>query len=291
MTGLLIGLGVLIEIGTIKISNKISNNWLDNLLMTLHGSGYKIKKGKEKELLKKMEDILEVSIPKSLLLFLLHILPGINILSEITIAEMCKNKVLNNTEIRKYITPMTREENEQYDTLNNDYEKKGYINYLMEKEDDDKTKIVLINGIPTIVNLSVTPILNERLLPLAYTEEEIKLLNKVTNEKYELGKINGTNTAIVGYPKEGEKINKVSFKDDNFNKSYIFEPLKEEEKDTFIVYPYEYNNELKERYDKVIEEISKRREEKKEINKISDDILYKYMNTNNEIDKPKQLIK
>lgn len=280
------------EIETIKITNNISSSWLDEVFLIMHSSGYKIKKGEEKNILMKIEELLTIGKTESIMLFIMHFIPGINILSEYIYSENSKNKILSNEDIKKYTSPMTKEENEQYNMLESKREKLGYINYLLDKEDEnDKTKLKIKDGVPAIINLSVTAIINDRLLPLAYTLDEVEELNKVTNESYQIGKIDGVNTAIVGYPKNASEIKKVSFLNDGFNETHKFEEINDDEKDTFIVYPYEYDEELEKKYNEAIEKISKERDIKNKINKISDKQLFEYINNKSTKDKPKQYIK
>ena len=110
-------------------------------------------------------------------------------------------------------------------------------------------------------------VLDERLVPLAYTLDEVKRLNNVTDGNLRLGKVDDTNIAVIGVPEDVEPFERVKLAD-AYQNDDAFIPLNEEDckRECFLVYPY--NNNYSRELDYTIQMIIKDRKIQNEIPRI-----------------------
>ncbi len=101
----------------------------------------------------------------------------------------------------------------------------------------------------------------DKLFPLDYSLNEVKILNNITGYTYKVGTIDGENVAIIGIPNSSSSFNRVRFSHENILESHKYEmmDLDEANNKTFTVYPFIYDEKTKAKLDIAVEEIKKSR--------------------------------
>lgn len=269
---------ILFLIGLIssKITIKICNSNTYNFVLQFYKQGKKIDPDVLKEYEKNLNKKIENKNTKTIL-NILYIIPIINIITATLEGKLMHNDIRKYLEKNNGLMDMNSDEIEQYNQLKSITDKLTYINIIgastkRSKENSTLTKI-------NIERDQLIRITCERLMPLAYTLEEIKTLNSYTNGKYVAFRIKDLNIAVVGCKDEVEKYSIVFFPDQKI--AYQLEQYTDEtaSQKTFIVYPYneEAENQVQKGIDKIIQDRFKKEEELK-INLIE---------SNSKIEKPK----
>lgn len=264
---MIIFLSVLGELGTVVGSFVIQFNGVLDSFLEIPKNGYKIDKAILDDYQKRQDEAEKEkkSASNFALGTLLLLIPGVNLVfSGIKVAKM-KKAVMNDPKIKEALVPMTEKEKEQYSQLDGKLQKLLFSAYTLSKENEEEEFFGFIGNRPIVVDHGLTSLHYDFLLPLAYSFDEVKKLNEVTNYSYRVGKVDGRNIAIIGIPNPDSHVSRVQFKAENYKMTHTYENMTEEEaKDkTFIVYPFIQNDEILEKFEKCIEEISKSREDKK----------------------------
>lgn len=182
-----------------------------------------------------------------ILMSLALLIPGINLLIAIFKSKEIKNYPLDIAENSELIIPMTENEKETYQKLNNKIAKIIFLKHLTKQIKSEE------NNYPKVISLY-----QEELKPLNYTLNEVKRLNSVTNCSYRLGRINGKNIAIIGIPNPQEIISKIEIPTEEGNMIYNYIPISEIEAEGQVFSVYPFNNSNKE-FQEIIEDIKAKR--------------------------------
>ncbi|MBR2712358.1 MAG: hypothetical protein IKE73_01480 [Bacilli bacterium] len=258
---MLIGLGIIGEIYSIYKTKKIDDNSYDDAIIAISENGYKLDYNKYLEL-NEEKNLSETDICDNKRNILTTIIPGLNILFALKRRKKIINSFMENEVISKSLVKLTKEEQELYSSLDNKLSKYCYTMFNITKKYDEEEFIDFDNNIdPDIYSYDFgrQEINGDVLLPISYTLDDIKEINDSSSGKYKIGNMNGVNVAIVGIDDDSKKFKRLSFKRDNYEEVYDFKEMDEEEaKDKrFVVYPFIEKDE----YDKVIDDIIKKRNE------------------------------
>ena len=255
-------MGILIAIGAIILAFKsyieacklyINMDYLvfDNIFK----KGYKFKFDKvTEEQFKDADTSLHIPEKINTILFLI---PGINILFMKFYAYAVANKILHTESIRDGFVELTDKEKEVYSKLDTLFEKINFIDTSFESDIDteiigyDKDEGLMIDD-PHLYALGI-----DKLIPLAYTYDEVIKLNKITSNNLKLCNVQGRNIAIIGIPDENNHEPKhVQFLAENDTKLYDTDEVINPEDKNYLIYPYKEYTEL----DEGIKQIKKERE-------------------------------
>ena len=243
---LLILLGfLLLEMPSIRISVDIKEAIVTDSFLQFYKKGYKIKK---ESLLKYKKRIDESAISKYIYLINMVILfiPCINIIYTLIKDNINRLFILHDKDIIDGLEPMTEIEKEEFSKMKTRDEKMVYLSFMYQK--DNKR---IYEKDDSIINIGC-----DRLLPLAYTYEEIQMLNDVSGGLSIKGRIDGCNIAVVGVPDNKKKYKKIFFSKANKEALSFIEYSEEEAKNkTYIVYPFTVESEklIQNEIDKIVE--------------------------------------
>ena len=251
-----------------------------DLLIKIGEKGYTVSGDSLNEVIKEHYD--EMKKKNKVVSKVIAFVPVVNAFYTRSRMDKLEEAILNDPNLESTLLPLTEEEKEKFNSVDEGdkratkYKKASMIlDFSKAKENDESYKVE--RG--TVANLSdeeekeqekekdnVT-VLEERLLPLAYTLDEVKLLNDATEGNLILGTNEGSRIAIIGVPEDVETIENVKLAD-SIQHDKEFVPLTEEEcKDScFLVYPY--NNDHKKEIEWAIERIRKDRKIQSEIPRI-----------------------
>ena len=248
---------ILIELITVISSCLIKLNSHFDKLLSLSKQGYKIDYDTYEQYLHNAalkED------KNKILNTILLLIPGINLLNSLII----EYQVINEKDplIEENKIPMSEKEIKEYNSLKNRYQRQFY-NLFMYIEDTNEKDLVFEGTQPVIIDNYLLK-LNEKLLPLSYSLNEVLKLNNLTNYSYRVGTVDNINTAIIGIPNSTYKLARVQYNyDDDFTTHDFKEMTLEEAKEKkFIVYLFDPSEELKNKVDEGIKEIQITRQEK-----------------------------
>lgn len=251
-------LAIIVELVTIIRSVVITNKAEFDFVLKVAENGYRIDEAwfresrkrkienKNTKLFTKLTKIVEK------LDIIVLCIPGINLLNSHIKSIILKKSVMNMNstimkEIKESLILMTDKDKREYAELKGNIEKVMFT-VLSEKEH--------FNGLHCGVAL-----LDEELMPLAYTLDEVKKLNEITTYSYRIGTIDGKNVAIIGILNLYCPIDGVEFTSERFKIKHTFTEMTEEEaKDkTFTVYFLARDRDKNEELQKAVTEIKNSR--------------------------------
>jgi hypothetical protein len=248
-------LGLIVELTTFFGTNIIIFKAALDCVLKIPEEGYKIDKTALDEYKKNHEKDKE-GIFNQIIGYLILLFPGINLLYAHIKSIRMKKLMMDDVEVKKLLIPMTEDEKKQYAELENLEQKLLFTISLSASENE-----VIKDDESTLLNYN-------ELFPLAYTLEDVKKLNNVTNCSYSIGKIDGRNIAIIGIPTSDISINQIRLKKEDFKIIHSYEIMNEEDakNKTFLVYPFTNIND--EAIQNTIDEIIESRRSKKQNEKI-----------------------
>ncbi len=238
-----------LEIITLMGSSGLLIKELETVILTLAKKGYVLKPGKT--------DIMTKQIPEhqflTCILFLL--IPGINLAFIKLGARRRIKEVIEAVTESNQMRTMLASEKETYDKLNTKRERLTYLTSLMtDKSPKKDCPSPEEKEIPSRLDNHILCLSGKRLIPLAYTLEEVKVLNQVTGHFYQVGRIEDMNIAIIGMPTE-ETIEKLMIGEENQANMHCFKSMSEIEakNKTFVVYPWETRQDILEKIEEIRE--------------------------------------
>ncbi len=257
-----IALGLFLELISVASSYFININSGAEAVLELTKNGYKIDYDTYEKYIEKVSKEFNKNKYFKILLLLL---PGINIINAFINKNKYKKDMVNDRLIRESKVPMTDKEIEQFNNIKYKYNQLLYTLFLFTNTNEEKE--LIFDGIQPIIIDNCLLKLEEKLLPLAYTLEEVMYLNNLTNNSYRLGKVDGVNTAIIGIPNSQYKVLRVNYDFENELETHDFNEISlEEAKDkTFIVYLFNPNPVIKEKVDNGIIDIQNKRDSKRKV--------------------------
>ena len=256
---MMIFLGIIGELATVVGTLVITTNAGIDAVLEIPKNGYKIDKDTYENWRKKQaetkKEITTLQKWKSLLLFLF---PGVNLVNATIKGIRLKRSIMKDPQIQEALIPMTPEEKELYSKMKGRFQKAMCATFSITKENEEEF-MGFVGNHPIVVDHGLISIYHERLLPLAYTLDEVKRLNEATTYSYRIGKVDGRNVAIIGIPNANKSVCRVEFKREDKGTTHTYEPMSEQEAEnkTFIVYPF--SNDHEEEVEKVIKEIKEAR--------------------------------
>ena len=136
-----------------------------------------------------------------------------------------------------------------------------YITAQIDKKEGEEVIGFMGNTPLVVVDHDLSRLNYEKLLPLDYTLNEVKILNNLTGYSYRVGTIDDENVAVIGIPNPKSTLKRVEYPNDNFltAHNYVKMDLDEAKDKTFTVYPFTYDGEIKRDLDVAVEEIRKTR--------------------------------
>ncbi len=231
---------------TISIYKKLGFRVMDNLFK----DGYKIAANKITD--EGNESYMDLRFSVS---YLISLIPVINILYVKSLVKKCTKLYYTNEELQKYLLPVTDIEREIYDSIKNKNERYRYIKSIANLKEGTEA-IGYSDKKIEITDHLLYPLEYERLTPLAYTYDEVVKLNKVTQGKFKLCKVEGINTAVIGIPTDIEnEMRRVSLPGESLDDYHNVEVIENPEDKKYIVYPFEKYDGI----DECINEIKKDR--------------------------------
>lgn len=252
---MMIFLGIIGELATVVGTLVITTNAGIDAVLEIPKNGYKIDKDTYENWRKKQaetkKEITTLQKWKSLLLFLF---PGVNLVNATIKGIRLKRSIMKDPQIQEALIPMTPEEKELYSKMKGRFQKAMCATFSITKENEEEF-MGFVGKHPIVVDHGLMSIYYERLLPLAYTLNEVKRLNEATTYSYRIGKVDGRNVAIIGIPNSNKAVCRLEFVKEDGGVKHTYESISEEEaqNSTFIVYPFSSDDE--EEVQKVIEEI------------------------------------
>ncbi len=189
------------------------------------------------------------------------LVPGVNLITAAVIKKKFKKGLTESKEFQKCLVPMTEVEQMGYNACNSKQEKMHFLLITAQLEEDQEL-IACADGRAVVCDNNLTIIREEPLVHLAYTFDDVKRLNEATGHTYRIGKVNGSNVAVIGILGDDYQIKKISFGENT--QKYEFVPMSEEEakNQKFVVYPASKEDEEKTK-DTINEILKDRRENEK----------------------------
>lgn len=190
----------------------------------------------------------------------LMFLPIINIIYATFEGIMIRRDLRKYLERNNGLIDMTEEEKNNYKSLKDVESKLSYI-VLITHSYTQKPVIKVKNRVILNEN-QILRLKCERLTPLAYTLDDVKILNSCTTGEYITGHVRDCNIALVGC-ETGLDFTSITFNTPiDKNKIYLYKRFTEEEaKDkTFVVYPY--NEEVESKVQKGVDMVIQKRFER-----------------------------
>lgn len=175
---------------------------------------------------------------------ILTLIPGVNLIYMTILCYKINKTILDDSNIKRIIIPMTEEEKIEYNKIRGIFEKLEYIEYLSKEIPKEKFSWSTKEGTAVIGYETTTDlyIYDDELKPLGYTLEEVKKINSVTNKSYIIGRIEDKNVAIIGVPHHELVINRIFFTREEYRIPYIFESINEEDTKNYTIYPFPSTN-------------------------------------------------
>lgn len=228
-------LGLFVEVGTIGITIKILSSIAGSIIYDLAEKGYTIKISSLGEYIRKRNEK-ESNLKKKMRKISLF-LPIVNIAVLYNYGKKVEKDVLNSSEIKEKLISLSENQKQKLNQAKNITQKKLLCLDYQNNINDD---YVYTSG-ETIVKDNYY--LKYKSLPLTYSLEEIKKLNRVTNNFYRIGHVEGSYVAIIGVPYEkySDNLGRIIIQKGKNELSFSpFYHLTEEEVNDqkFIVYPY-----------------------------------------------------
>ncbi len=242
---MIIILGLLGELATIGGSLVIIQKFQQESVLRLAKQGYRMDKDAliayYLDKLNKSKNTKKFKKGFATFSFLMFIL-GVNMISSLIDGINSINELVDDPNIKTLAVPLKENEIEALNQLNSKKLKYSFI--LTKKMEDEEELFGFLGKKPMFVDYGAHNLYYEPLLPLAYTLDEVKRLNEVTELSYKLGNVDGKNIAIIGVDKPDDLFCRVSFKSEENEIKHKFTELSEEEaKDKkFVVYPFTGRN-------------------------------------------------
>lgn len=267
---MMILLGIIVELATVAGTLAIIVRSEIDAVIKIPENGYKIDKDTfEKWRKQRAETVKEITPFKKWKFLFFLVFPGVNLINATIRGIQLKRSVMNDPQIKEALIPMTQEEKDFYSRLEGRVQKVMCATFSATKEEEEEF-LGFVGKHPIIVDHGLMSIYNEKLLPLAYTLDEVKRLNEATTYSYRIGKVDGRNVAIIGIPNSNKAICRLESAKEDKGVKHTYEPMSEEEaqNNTFIVYSFSSDNE--EEVQKVIEEIrASRIQDAKKVTEVS----------------------
>ena len=252
---MMIFLGIIVELATVAGTLAIIVRSEIDAVIKIPENGYKIDKDTfEKWRKQRAETVKEITPFKKWKFLFFLVFPGVNLINATIRGIQLKRSVMNDPQIQEALIPMTQEEKDFYSRLEGRFQKVMCATFSIAKKEEEEF-MGFVGKHPIIVDHGLMSIYNEKLLPLAYTLDEVKRLNEATTYSYRIGKVDGRNVAIIGIPNSNKAVCRLEFVKEDGGVKHTYESISEEEaqNSTFIVYPFSSDDE--EKVQKVIEEI------------------------------------
>lgn len=256
---MMIFLGIIAELATVAGTLVITTNAGIDAVLEIPKNGYKIDKDIYEKWRRKQAETKKEITPfqkwKSIFLF---VFPGVNLVNATIKGIRLKHSIMKDPQIQEALIPMTTEEKELYSKMKGRLQKTMCATFSITKEEEEEF-MGFVGKHPIIVDHGLMSIYYERLLPLAYTLDEVKRLNEATTYSYRIGKVDGRNVAIIGIPNSNKSVCRVEFKKEDRGITHVYQPMSEQEAEnkTFVVYPF--SNDHEEEVETVIKEIKEAR--------------------------------
>ena len=252
MNILLISAGEIASIiGTMVIGRKAQVD----AIIEIAKKGYKIDQKKFLEINDNEIKGFDVSKSKKTAGNILLFIPGVNLLWAGYGYFKLKKDLMESPEIKNALIPMTVNEKEQFAKIKDKKEQLVFSMFIMCRDVGEEEFVGYIDGtLYTQDNgLNLSP--NQMLTPLAYSLDEVKKLNKVSNFSYKVGKFDGRNLAIIGIPDSDYSLKKLHIINGMNMAIGNFKEMSEEEAQNKKFTVYQFTLDKKENIDKAIDEI------------------------------------
>ena len=262
-----VAIGFFTELISVLSSCFINSNIVSKKIVSLAKKGYKLDYKTYEEYFNKVN-----SKNRQLVNNILLFLPGINLLSSL----VNKYQILNDNDplINENKIPMTSKELNEFNNLKN-YSQQLLFTLFIYLNNIEERELTFDNKTPIIIDNCLIK-LEEKILPLSYSLDEVLKLNSLTNCSYRLGKVDNINTAIIGIPNSEYKVLRVQYNFDKDLTTHNFKEmsLKEAKDEKFVVYLFNDTEDIKNVVNKGVEKI--KLERRKNNNPIPSPITYNY---------------
>ena len=265
-------IGGVVEAVSIISASIININSSYEDILELPKSGYKIDYDTyEKYINEVVSNNKKQNLKKGLLL-----IPGVNVICSFINKAKNKNSFVNEPLIKENKILMTDKEKERFNSLENKYQKILYTMFMIIEDTEERD--LSFDGLQPVIVDNCLLKLNNQLLPLAYSLDEVKKLNEVTNYSYRLGQIDGVNTAIIGIPNQEYQVKRINYNFDENNETHNFVSMNDDEalNKTFVVYLFNENEEMVKKVDEMIDVIRNKRSDNKRYHAINFDDVSLY---------------
>lgn len=236
------------EVASIIVTLRLSQKVFTDIILEVGKHGYKFDKKICSLSLNKQEKSLDgdnhqsgaptaTKTKKGMGSALLFI-PVVNIIGVQLMRRKIKKDVMSYTELSDFILPMNDNEKSEYSKLKNNSDRLAFSFFIMSHDLGNAEFAGYSDGNLKIHDRNIVLTAEQRLEPLAYTLDEVKKLNRITNYSYKLGTLNGINTAIIGVQDLSLVANKIKLISNySLTENEFVEMNDEDGKDkTFIVY-------------------------------------------------------
>ena len=188
-------------------------------------------------------------------------IPVVNILVAAVDGLDLKKRVIKEYKANDVLDELSEKDVEYFKSLKTRRQKLLYITAQYDKKDGQEVIGFMGNTPLVVVDHDLSRLNYDKLLPLDYTLNEVKLLNNLTGYSYRVGTIDNENVAVIGIPNPKSTLKRVEYPNDNFITAHNYEKMDlDEAKDkTFTVYPFIYDGNIKRDLDVAVEEIRKTR--------------------------------
>ena len=237
---LLLGIG---EATTILASLIIDSKEKKNSIVELAKNGYRFDRDSYElyELSKKQKS----SILKKTGRFLLHLLPGVNIVSSVIIGKKESEELLSDEGIISQMVCMNKNERILYYAMP-DHLKYQFATSLLE-DYNNQNEVPNEHLVDSLLQQSdSTRLYYQKIMKKQYSFDEVLSLNEILGNDVRFGIMDGNYVAIIGIPEIEKPTAFVSFESENFRTIHEFTPitLDEARDKKFDVYPFALTEEL-----------------------------------------------
>ena len=243
----------LLEIITFNICAKQNNYSALISYLNIYDHGFKYNGSMDDF---EMEYLSVVSTKRIYIDLLFTLVPFINIIYNSLKNNYLKNRIFYNLSSEDRLEMLSEEEKSKYFSLENDFQKIVYAEFLNKKYID--AEFVGFNGMfPVFENNKLCVLRYDRLTPLGYTIDDVKKISDFLESNFIIGKVEGVNVAIIS--KMNLNINSILRENDSLDNAKTFEQMDPEviTGERFIIYPFddisdkeeELNNLIRKLYD------------------------------------------
>jgi hypothetical protein len=257
-----IGLVVLAELLSMGFTGVVNVINVLNVVIDIAEDGYVLNRDKVMEVkennkwIKNKEDKV-INKLKTISFFI----PVVNILVAALDNIGLKDRIIKEYKANDVLVELSEKDIEYFKSLKTKMQKILYITAQYDKKDGQEVIGFMGNTPLVVVDHDLSRLNYEKLLPLDYTLNEVKLLNNLTGYSYRAGTIDDENVAVIGIPNPNSTLKRVEYPNDNFITAhkYVKMDLEEAKDKTFTVYPFTYDGEIKRNLDVAVEEIKQKR--------------------------------